>query len=246
VSIEADIITCSYSPAQGSPPLIDVMSDLYNFPQNAAILNQDFNLTAKIVSGLIYLGECAAVIDVNTYSNVFFYLDRDTTNNAPAIVFHGREATGAGIYCSRPNQSVAVFDIPFFSGGPSFSIGPGPYPSLAHCVSGELVFNSIIFLQNPNPDSTLFKVSSDVVNFALIDPVHAGRLYFNHCSVLGRNGNTNQLVAWSNGGTVKNPTIFVLGQLAYCNASTTTLPANDGPGTIVNVPTLTNHFFFKP
>src|SRR5262249_2627707 len=104
VSIEADIIICSYSPAQGSPPLIDVMSDLYNFPQNAAILSQDFTLTAKLVSGMIYLGECSAVIDVNTYSNVFFYLDRDTTNNAPAIVFHGREATGAGIYRSRPNQ----------------------------------------------------------------------------------------------------------------------------------------------
>ena len=220
------------------------LPDLYTYPANKPAMDTRVNFTASKVSGLIYLSDAAATWDVDLYENCAWWLDRDTTNAIyPSSVFRGREARNCNIVAGgaqatgHANGQIAEFDIPLWYGGDPLALNT----NIAHVNMGTIVFHGTRFYQGTNATDGLFWLSTGGTS-ASIDFTNAGWIIFNDCQVVGKAGNTMQLIGEDNGESHTNKgRIFIQGDLAYVNASIAGMPTNNGPGQIVEVYGLTNN-----
>lgn len=220
------------------------LPDLYTYPANKTAMDTRVNFTASKVSGLIYLSDAAATWDVDLYENCAWWLDRDTTNSIyPSSLFRGREARNCNVVAGgaqatgHANGQAAVFDIPLWYGGDPLSLNT----NICHLNMGTVLFRNTRFYQGTNATAGLFWLSTGSVS-ASIDYTNAGWLVFEGCSVIGKAGNTKQLIGWDNAEAhTNNPRIHLADDLLYVNAVITGLPTNNGPGAAIEVFGLTNN-----
>lgn len=220
------------------------LPDLYTYPANKPAMDTRVNFTASRVSGLIYLSDAAATWDVDLYENCAWWLDRDTTNSIyPSSLFRGREARNCNVVAGgaqatgHANGQAAVFDIPLWYGGDPLSLNT----NICHLNMGTVLFRNTRFYQGTNATAGLFWLSTGSTS-ASIDYTNAGWLVFEGCSVIGKAGNTKQLIGWDNAEAhTNNPRIHLADDLLYVNAVVTGLPTNNGPGAVIEVFGLTNN-----
>lgn len=214
----------------------------YDYPAAAAYMQPQLSLRADtIANSTIYASEFAGTYDVRQYTNVWFYVDRDSNKAYDDLVFNGSDALNCNMFVARPAASRVVFNIGYFSAGASFTAAEKTINGFGLFWNSEAIFNGTTFLQHTN-NTAAFELSGVGDSFAYLDYTNSGHIKFNNCSVIGYSGATNNLFTVLPNAASNSPTIAVIGQLAYINAAGIGSITNSGPGSIVLTPGLTNRY----
>lgn len=207
------------------------LPDFYGNTKNQVGARSEFNFKADIVSGMIYLSECDSYFQCNTYTNVTFWFDRDSTNNINAQTFRGNQWRGAATKGGHNNGSLITFDIPIIYTVSTDILGSGQTNLMNDM--GTIFYKNATIIQGASNCAPFFLTT--LTGYANEDWTNSAILVLDNCTVIGSLSNTNQAVFANNPkNRTNNPAMYVIGNFATYRAATNNLPSNLGPGNIVS------------